>query len=104
MSSISVKREYYALKIKLHEAIKLSSEWEYSLETKYTEDQQLDIMSMVSYFDNKQRGFGKKNDERHYNNIRNEDVLYKESLLGFEFCTRCLQLRTALKMLYDKLK
>lgn len=67
---------------------------------KYNEDQELDILSLVSYFDNIQRGFGILNDEQLYNSIRCEDVrglLHEEAKNGFEFSKICFQLRTVLK-------
>ena len=100
MSSISTKEEYEIVKNKYLQTIKMSSEWEYSLEKKYNEDQELDIISLVSYFDNKLRGFGRYNDEQLYNSICDADVdgqLSEEAKIGFEFSKICFQLRKVIK-------
>lgn len=100
MTMTMTQEEYEILKNIHLQTIKMSGEWECSLETKYEEDQQLDIISMVSYLDNKQRGFGKMNDEQHYKNICDTDFdgkLRKEAKIGFEFAKKCFQMRTTLK-------
>lgn len=105
ISFISSQEEYNILQNKYLQIIKMSGEWEYSLETKYNEEQQLDIISIVSYLDNAQRGFGEMNDENHYKDICKTDItgeLYKEVQIGFEFSKKCFQLRTILKKWRDE--
>lgn len=100
MTSISTQEEYKLFKREYLQTIKKSGEWERSLERKYTEEQELDIIDVVSYLDNRQRGFGRLNDEQHYNSICSADVdkrLRKEAKIGFEFAKKCFLLRTAIK-------
>ena len=83
------------MKSRYDEAIYKSSKWENELETKYNEDQQADIISMVSYCDNQLLGFGKRNNTQLYESIRKEDIsgqLYEEAKIGFEFSKLCIEL------------
>ncbi len=92
--------EYTIHKNKYYETIEISGEWEKSLETKYNEDEELNIMDMISYWSNQLKGFGKNNDETHYADIRNQDSnqkLYEEAIIGFAYVKKCFELRTALK-------
>lgn len=101
MTSISTQEEYKLFKKEYLQTIKKSGEWERSLKRKYTEDQELDIIDVVSYLDNKNRGFGRLNDEQHYNSICSADVdnrLRKEAEIGFEFAKTCFRLRTAINV------
>ena len=62
-----------------------AADWEISLDSRYTEDEVVSIMNMLSYWDNKHRGYGKKNDEQLYLEERKEDVnnkLYDEAMRG----------------------
>ena len=95
MITISSQEEYDSAKSRLEEAIQKSCQWEKDLEKFWNEDQQMDIMSMIAYWENQLRGFGKQNDERLYESIRREDSsgqLVEEAKKGFEYATVCLQL------------
>jgi len=95
MITISSQEEYNSAKSRLQEAINESGKWEYDLNKKYNEDQQMDIMSMIAYWENQLRGFGKQNDERLYESIRKEDSsgqLLEEAKKGFDYATVCLEL------------
>ena len=62
-----------------------AADWEISLERRYTEDEVVSIMNMLSYWDNKHRGYGKLNDEQLYQEERKEDVnnrLFDEAMRG----------------------
>ena len=48
----SNQKEYNLLKRQNDEALNKCSEWEYSLEGRFNEDEELDIMSLVSYWSN----------------------------------------------------
>ncbi len=61
------------------------AKWEISLESRYTEDEVVSIMNMLSYWDNKRRGYGKLNDEQLYLEERKEDEnnrLFEEAMRG----------------------
>jgi len=78
------------------EAMRCAHDWELGLEAIYTEDEIVTIMNFLSYYDNAERGFGHRNDERLYQSERREDVdgkLHEEALKGFELHKRCNQLR-----------
>ena len=95
MITINSQEEYDSAKNRYEEAIQKSSQWEYDLEKKYNEDQQIDIMGMIAYWENQLRGFGKQNDERLYESIRKEDSsgqLLEEAKKGFEYAKVCLEL------------
>ena len=92
---IRTQKEYDSAKSRYEEAIQKSCQWEDDLEKKYNEDQQMDIMSIISYWENQLRGFGKQNDERLYESIRKEDSsgqLFEEAKKGFEYAKLCLEL------------
>ena len=62
-----------------------ASAWELSVESRYTEDEVVSIMNMLSYWDNKHRGYGKHNDEQLYLEERTEDAdnrLFDEAMRG----------------------
>ena len=93
---ISTQEEYDVLNRRLVETIHQSCVWEDNLEKRFDEDQQMDIMSMIAYWENQLRGYGKQNDERLYADIRTKDVtgqLFEEAKIGFEFAKLCLELR-----------
>jgi exoribonuclease R len=95
MITINSQEEYDSAKNRYEEAIQKSCQWEYDLEKKYNEDQQIDIMGMIAYWENQLRGFGKQNDERLYESIRKEDSsghLLEEAKKGFEYAKVCLEL------------
>ena len=95
MITISSQEEYDSAKSIFEEAINESGKWENDLEKKYNEDQQMDIMSMIAYWENQLRGFGKHNDERLYESIREKDnsgQLLEEAKKGFDYATVCLEL------------
>ena len=48
METISSEEEYDSMKSRLNEAMQKSCQWEEDLEKSYTEDQQMDIMSITS--------------------------------------------------------
>lgn len=78
-------------KAKLEEAIRKAGEWEIGLEKTYTEDEICDIMSILSYHENIESGFGHRNNENHYADIFRYD-LYEEAMRGLEWmkeCKRC---------------
>ena len=61
------------------------AEWETGLKSRYTEDEVISIMNMLSYWDNKHRGYGKLNDEELYLEERKEDAdnrLFEEAMRG----------------------
>jgi len=92
--AIRTQEEYDSAKKIYNEAIQTSCQWEDDLENKYNEDQQMDIMSMIAYWENQLRGFGKQNDERLYESIRKEDSsgkLLEEAKKGFEYAKLCLE-------------
>ena len=100
MIIILSQEEYTIHKTKYYETIQISGDWENSLESKYNEDEELNIMDMISYWSNQLKGFGKNNDETHYTDIRNQDSygkLFEEATIGFQFVKKCFELRTALK-------
>ena len=92
MASISTQEEYNVLKRRYWTAIKQASQWEDELENNFTEDEQMDIMSMIAYWENQEKGFGMHNDERHYADIHTDGRLLEEAKIGFEFAKACLQL------------
>ena len=95
MITINSQEEYNSAKNRLEEAIQKSCQWEEDLEKKYNEDQQMDIMGMIAYWENQLRGFGKQNDERLYESIRKEDSsrqLLEEAKKGFDYARVCLEL------------
>jgi hypothetical protein len=95
MITINSQEEYDSAKNRYEEAIQKSCQWEYDLEKKYNEDQQIDIMGMIAYWENQLRGFGKRNDERLYESIRKEDSsgqLLEEAKKGFEYAKVYLEL------------
>lgn len=64
---------------------KNASDWEIDLDNRYTEEEVDSIMNMLSYWDNKRRGFGHKNDEELYMQERTDDInniLYEEAMYG----------------------
>lgn len=96
---ISNQEEYNLLKKQHADALNKCGEWEYSLEGRFNEDQELDIMSLVSYWSNQLNGFGHLNDEQEYKRICDEDVdgiLYKEAKIGFEYSKQCHELHNLL--------
>ena len=59
--------------------------WEISLDSLYNEDEVLSIMNILSYWDNKHRGYGKRNDEQLYREEIEADKnnrLYDEAMRG----------------------
>jgi hypothetical protein len=95
MTTISSQEEYDSVKSRLNKAIQKSGQWEDDLEKQFNEDQQMDIMSIISYWENQLRGFGKHNDERLYESIRKDDIsgrLFEEAKTGFEFAKICIEL------------
>ena len=95
MITINSQKEYDSAKKTYNEAKQKSCQWEEDLEKKYNEDQQMDIMSMIAYWENQLRGFGKQNDERLYESIRKEDSsgqLLEEAKNGFDYTRVCLEL------------
>lgn len=96
MTIISSQEEYDSMKSRLNEATQKSCQWENDLEKSYNEDQQMDIMSIIAYWANQLRGFGRQNDEQLYEGICKEDTtgrLFEEAKIGFEFEKLCLELR-----------
>ena len=94
MNIITTKEEYDSAKSRLNEAIHKSCLWEDDLEKKFNEDEQMDIMSIIAYWENQLRGHKKLNDERMYESIRKEDStgrLLEEAKIGFEFAKICLE-------------
>jgi hypothetical protein len=62
-----------------------ATEWEISLDNRYNEDEVLSIMNILSYWENKHRGYGKRNDEQIYREEREADKnnrLYEEAMRG----------------------
>lgn len=103
--SANTTQDYNLLKKQYKNAIHKSSQWEYSLKGRFNEDQELDIISMVSYWDNQINGFGHLNDEIHMQSIQEEDInniLYKEAKIGFGYSKVCNELRHRLKELDTK--
>ena len=95
MNIIITQQEYDSAKSRLDEAIHKSCLWEDDLEKKFNEDEQMDIMSIIAYWENQLRGYGKRNDERMYESICKEDStgrLLEEAKIGFEFAKLCLEL------------
>ena len=88
------------LQEQLTDVIDKSAKWELSLEFRFNEDQQLDIMSLISYWSNQLKGFGHKNHEDLYQSILKEDInhaIYNEAKIGFEYTKLCFEIRTQLK-------
>ena len=95
MTTLSSHDEYDSAKNMLNEATQKSCQWEDDLEKQFNEDEQMDIMGMVAYWENQLRGFGKRNDEQLYESIRKEDItgrLFEEAKIGFEYAKLCLEL------------
>ena len=62
-----------------------ATDWEISLDSRYNEDEVLSIMNILSYWDNKHRGYGNRNDEQLYREEREDDknnILYDEAMRG----------------------
>jgi len=96
----AVKNEFeLAMSAAMNVAIAAAREWEISLEEKYNnEDEALSILGMMSYHMNKERGFGKRNDEIEYRSLREQDIggrWYEEALRGCEFMRECDLIRLA---------
>lgn len=103
----SSKEEYYLLKKQYDDAIKKDSDWECSLAGRFNEDEELDIMSLVSYWSNQLDGFGHLNDEQEHKRICKEDIngiLYKEAKIGFEYSKKCYELFNSIRELENKNK
>lgn len=97
---IANQEEYNLLKRQYDEAINKCGEWEYSLEGYFNEEQELDIISLVSYWSNQLNGFGHLNDEGEYKRICKEDVdgiLYKEAKIGFEYSKKSYEIRDSIR-------
>ena len=81
-------------------AMKNANDWEDGVDRQYNEEDALTIMSMLSYFENIERGFGHLNDELMFKSERQSDVhgvLYEEATKGFELAKRCIHLRALLR-------
>ena len=81
-------------------AMKNANDWEDGVDRQYNEEDALTIMSMMSYFENIERGFGHLNDELMFKSERQSDVhgvLYEEATKGFELAKRCIHLRALLR-------
>lgn len=92
---VSNKTDVYYLKkmsVKSHQpsqkvvdAHESASAWELSLESRYSEEDILSIMNMLSYWENKRRGYGTRNDKELYWEERCADknnILYNEAMCG----------------------
>lgn len=78
-------------------ALKNANDWEDDVDNQYGEDDAMTIMGMLSYLENKERGFGHLNDEKLFQSERSSDiegVLYEEAKKGFELSKICFQLRS----------
>jgi hypothetical protein len=67
---------------------KIFREWDISVRGNFSRREQLSIMGMLAYLENRLNGFGHRNDELHYACVRKEDVsgkLFEEATRGFEF-------------------
>ena len=105
MTTISSQEEFNSAKNRLNEAIQKYCQWEEDLEKKYNEDQQMNIMGIIAYWENQLRGFGKQNDERLYESIRKEDSsrqLLKEAKKGFEYAKLCAELGPPVRKWYKE--
>jgi len=70
-------------------ATKNATDWEAEVDTRYNED------VMLAYLTNRERGFGRFNDEALFQSERLADasgMLYEEALKGFWLSEECVQL------------
>jgi hypothetical protein len=68
-----------------------AADWEIGLDSRYNEDDVISILNILSYWDNKRRGFGKGNDEELYEEEREADrsnILYEEAMYGLDLLER----------------
>ena len=81
-------------------AMKDANNWEDEVDRQYNEEDALTIMSILSYFENIERGFGHLNDELMFKSERQSDVhgvLFEEATKGFELAKNCIHLRAQLR-------
>ena len=81
-------------------AMKDANDWEDEVDRQYNEEDALTIMSILSYFENIERGFGHLNDELMFKSERQSDVhgvLFEEATKGFELAKKCIHLRAQLR-------
>lgn len=64
-----------------------ADDWEIDLDNRYSEDEIISIINMMSYWINRRNGFGSKNCEETYKEERENDkdnILFGEAMYGFE--------------------
>lgn len=64
-----------------------ADDWEIGLDSRYTEDEIISILNIVSYWENRRYGFGHKNCEETYKDERENDknnILFEEAMYGLE--------------------
>ena len=63
-----------------------SEKWKIMVHEKYINGEQHSIISMLAYLENIERGFGRYNDEKKFEDIRKKDItgrLFTETIRGF---------------------
>lgn len=66
-------------------------DWEIGLDSRYSEDEVISILNIVSCMENKRRGFGNKNDDECLRDERKADTsnrLYEEAIYGLELLAK----------------
>ena len=78
-------------------ARKCAAVWELGLEGRYSEDELMSIMGMLSYMENIERGYGHLNDEAVFASERRSGRLYEEAVRGFVLSKEYIRLRLLVK-------
>jgi hypothetical protein len=76
-------------------ALQASGDWEMYVDSYYEEEEAISIIGILSYLENRERGFGHLNDEKLFQDEIQADKtgkLYKEALKGFEFSKKYISL------------
>jgi hypothetical protein len=94
--SLEVKTINYETLIAEYEAARSKArEWENFVYQTFSKSDQLSIMGLLAYLENKERGFGRHNDEKVFASIRKGDVcgqLFAEATRGFDFSKKYIVL------------
>ena len=98
--NFNATRSKRSLTVQHDAAMKDANDWEDEVDRQYNEEDALTIMSILSYFENIERGFGHLNDELMFKSERQSDVhgvLFEEATKGFELAKKCIHLRAQLR-------
>lgn len=64
-------------------------DYEKELNKRYNENEQISLYNMMAYFRNKQNGFGRRNDEKLFENEKKNTKLFEEILKWIEISKDC---------------